>query len=560
MKKYLVVILSLALLVPLSISKSTDTGLDEIMLSWRQSVEAHRYADVIEAASKMYREASLSADMEERLCAEVHLAQAYSGSGQYDSAYLYLEKAASDIVPSSRDYLKVLYYNVKAIMSVSVEMDYASALDSFDKALDVIRYGSGDKMTKERERLILCNMANLYGMRNDTLGLEYASEAYGLSKEANDIYVLSSSVMTLVHMMVLREDYDKALEYIEELRDISVSVGSDNCLHMVYVLTAEVYSKMGRDAEVEENYEKALAMSDMVGDKTAVVSAHLNYGDVLRRQGRNGEALEIYDRGLNLAMENEISSSLDGLYLGLSEVYASLGDKDRSHEYYGQYSAMERQKIANERKFGYLQIRNERLLREKEISEKELSLAKARQRIMAGTAATVILLIVSVAVYVLYVRKKKMYALLAESYYDLSEAMAKLSNAAEKKTVPQKHGDDSLFPRIESLMKDDKLYRKKDVSLDMIADALGSNRSYVSKEINAGSGLSFYGYINGYRISEAESILRESGNDIPLKALCEELGFNSMSVFYRSFQEKTGIPPARYREEMRRLKAMRDHS
>ena len=65
--------------------------------------------------------------------------------------------------------------------------------------------------------------------------------------------------------------------------------------------------------------------------------------------------------------------------------------------------------------------------------------------------------------------------------------------------------------------------------------------------------MSFTSYVNSFRIQEAVKILSDAGCDMPLKELSDRLGFNDISTFYRSFRSIVGMPPSRYRQEVRRL-------
>lgn len=65
--------------------------------------------------------------------------------------------------------------------------------------------------------------------------------------------------------------------------------------------------------------------------------------------------------------------------------------------------------------------------------------------------------------------------------------------------------------------------------------------------------MTFKNYVNSLRISEAVAILSDPDNDVPLKAVYAELGFNSTSTFYRVFQNATGVPPSQYRKEARKM-------
>ena len=80
-------------------------------------------------------------------------------------------------------------------------------------------------------------------------------------------------------------------------------------------------------------------------------------------------------------------------------------------------------------------------------------------------------------------------------------------------------------------MKTDRIYRERDITIDKVADRLGTNRSYLSRAINENGGMSFSQYINSRRIGEARRILSETDNDIQIKVLAYELGFATPETF-----------------------------
>ncbi len=55
------------------------------------------------------------------------------------------------------------------------------------------------------------------------------------------------------------------------------------------------------------------------------------------------------------------------------------------------------------------------------------------------------------------------------------------------------------------------LFREKELTLDRMAEVLGTNRTYVSNALNKVAGISFYGYIDSYRIKEATRVLSDPG-------------------------------------------------
>ena len=114
-----------------------------------------------------------------------------------------------------------------------------------------------------------------------------------------------------------------------------------------------------------------------------------------------------------------------------------------------------------------------------------------------------------------------------------------------------------LFRQLEKAMREDKIYQDKTLNKDKMAELLGTNRTYLSRIINEHAQTSFTHYVNRFRIDEAIRTLSDPANDIPLKALASELGFNSISTFYNLFQSTVGMTPAQYRSKVHELEKRR---
>ncbi|HED37109.1 MAG TPA: AraC family transcriptional regulator [Ignavibacteria bacterium] len=89
-----------------------------------------------------------------------------------------------------------------------------------------------------------------------------------------------------------------------------------------------------------------------------------------------------------------------------------------------------------------------------------------------------------------------------------------------------------------------KIYLEPGLSIKNLSEKCDTNRSYLSQIIHEKYQLSFNNFINKYRIEEARRLLMEPGNEIPLKALHERLGFSSYTRFYEAFKKYTGVTPS----------------
>ena len=100
--------------------------------------------------------------------------------------------------------------------------------------------------------------------------------------------------------------------------------------------------------------------------------------------------------------------------------------------------------------------------------------------------------------------------------------------------------------QMEQLLKEHceatRLYLENDLTLQMLAQAMGTNRSYLSQYFSRKS-VTYNTYINSLRINYFISRCRElaaAGQDIPIQQLALESGFGSYRTFSRAFLLRTG--------------------
>ena len=100
--------------------------------------------------------------------------------------------------------------------------------------------------------------------------------------------------------------------------------------------------------------------------------------------------------------------------------------------------------------------------------------------------------------------------------------------------------------QIEGLLKehcvDAQLYLENELTLQMLAQAVGTNRSYLSQYFSR-QGITYNTYINNLRINHFIRRCQEAakaGQDIAVQQLVQESGFGSYRTFSRAFQLRTG--------------------
>ncbi len=109
--------------------------------------------------------------------------------------------------------------------------------------------------------------------------------------------------------------------------------------------------------------------------------------------------------------------------------------------------------------------------------------------------------------------------------------------------------------KLNSLMENEKVYRIANVSLESLAKKLDIPPYQLSLILNETLNQRFPDFINSYRIEEAKEILvSPRGANIKNTALAYEVGFNSITAFYKTFQKFTHMTPNQYKKEVKKKK------
>ncbi|MGB5819173.1 MAG: AraC family transcriptional regulator [Saonia sp.] len=107
-----------------------------------------------------------------------------------------------------------------------------------------------------------------------------------------------------------------------------------------------------------------------------------------------------------------------------------------------------------------------------------------------------------------------------------------------------------LKDRLHDLVETNELYLDSELKLTDLAEKLNISRHHTSQIINECFGMSFYEYINKYRVEEAEKILMDGDSmNLNITEIAYKSGFNNRMSFYNSFKKHVGITPSEYRNQ-----------
>jgi AraC-like DNA-binding protein len=103
--------------------------------------------------------------------------------------------------------------------------------------------------------------------------------------------------------------------------------------------------------------------------------------------------------------------------------------------------------------------------------------------------------------------------------------------------------------QLTALMQTEQAYLNSELTLPRLAALVECPVNHLSQVINSGFGMSFFDYLNQYRIEEAKKLLHlEDGQLQAILSIAFEVGFNSNSAFYAAFKKSCGQTPAQFRQ------------
>ena len=104
---------------------------------------------------------------------------------------------------------------------------------------------------------------------------------------------------------------------------------------------------------------------------------------------------------------------------------------------------------------------------------------------------------------------------------------------------------DVIFERIKDYMENKQPYLEYDFQMSDMAEAVYTNKSYVSKTINAMAGKNFCQFVNSYRVRYAVHVMHKNPK-IKVGELALMSGFSSMVSFDMAFKLHMNTTPSEY--------------
>lgn len=478
------------------------------------------------------------------------------GSGT--AIYAHLETARTIAERTRNHEALVSVFNGLGMYTLFADNDVYSALSYYFQALEEARTIND----RRRYAIILANISGAYFMRNDTSGLKFAEEAIEIARQCDETLPLYYGTMNAAFYYLMTDSLDRAESSIREAEQIREKNGftdeSDHCL-----LRALLNEKCGNISEAYRYY--ALAMENFAtASSSTITMVYLEYARLLRTDHHIASAVEVLEHGLDWVNSGEMPIHKAQLLRELSLSCREAGRYSKALDYALAYQENQDTLFdeMRERALQETRIKHDIFSREQQISRQQEVISRNHYRMTILGVILVLLMLALGMTYFFYKKKERLYRaiVLQNSEYMLRERM--LVEQIEKARQPDQPSPSVVLPtdkqhdlmsRFTSLMIERKLFTDPSLTVAAVAEALGTNRTYLSRAVNESAGKTFTQVVNDYRIRQAISEIADLKANKPLKQISTEVGFNSLSTFYSTFQAFTGMTPALYRSKLREI-------
>lgn len=168
-----------------------------------------------------------------------------------------------------------------------------------------------------------------------TIGIEHFNVSREMYEVLQDSFGMARVLNSFGNLWISEGNYDQALEYYNQCREIFKSLEKTNYLPSIYLNIGTVYDFKQEHSKAQAFYFRALEQMVESGDTSrAMISAHLNIGENYELSGLSGQAIQSYHQALNLSKKLQIQPRISDSYNHIGSFYFMIEDYKQAIAYF----------------------------------------------------------------------------------------------------------------------------------------------------------------------------------------------------------------------------------
>ena len=306
----------------------------------------------------------------------------------------------------------------------------------------------------------------------------------------------------------------------------------------------------GNYSQARKYFERQLeAISTPWEAPRDTITSLINIAETYKLEKNYASAASLLEQALEIADRNQIKDLSAVIARHLSTDYDSLGNTAKAKTYYELYLE-NREELNNARLSSIGEMKYFSDLRKEEAKAQKIALRN--QFLGYLIIALAIVLITILASAILLWKNYKTLKSRNQSLYEKYQLLLGAEQSGNDEKYQRSNLDDSrkesLLSRIRGVMDDPEYICRDDFTSKQLADAVGSNTTYVSQAINENYGVSFSTLLGNSRVKLVCRRISEGNtyDNLTIEGIANSVGFKSRTAFINAFKREVGLTPSQY--------------
>jgi signal transduction histidine kinase len=335
-----------------------------------------------------------------------NMGNAFMYSNQYDSAYVYFDKAFKVLDKNNFD--KSAVYSSIGMLQKR-KGNYEDALKTY---FDGIRYD--EETNNEYGKFIkLLNAASVYFILEDIdKSIDFQLKAIAISDATdnpNITYAKGTILNNIAVNYITVEKFVVAMEYLEKSLAFNLKSQNKKELARTYNNIGTVYEKQNQLNKALDNLNKALVLRKEIGDVDELIETHMALGTTYGKLKQSKKSTQHFAIALEKATSANNLSLISETYLSISNNYGLQNNPMKELENYRHHIQFRDSifKLTNLENINEIDAKYESEKKDKELAKQQLEIQKTSTQYNYMTGLAIFLLIAAILTFVVFQQRQK---------------------------------------------------------------------------------------------------------------------------------------------------------
>lgn len=233
------------------------------------------------------------------------------------------------------------------------------------------------------------NIAILFKAQNDQpKRLEYLKKAMQISKKINSDKGMAICFNALSNYYLQQNELEKALNLQNKALDLRIKIKDFSGMGATYNNIATIYMEKGDLHKAADYLEKAYQFKIQVGNVYQLTNHYIAEGELFIALSNPNRAIEAFKKGVELALQNDLTFELAMLFEHLANVYELIEDYKLANEYRKDLLHVNKKLFDSQKGKALLELKNKFELEKKDREAKILKTRKKEIELYANRLET----------------------------------------------------------------------------------------------------------------------------------------------------------------------------